>query len=310
MLRGFSLMVGREARLLFRSRTAGFGLLLLAAVAWLPPVAVGLRQGSLGFGSFSEIGPLALTTIGVLVPLIALLAGTDLLAGELEDGSLLPVLTLPIARTACVLGKWTGRAVLLSAGYCVAFATAALAVALLRGTAGLADYLTITLWGLALSLSCLSVGAALGASRGGRVKTFGASLVVWLVLVFLVDAALLATLVAGAPAGPESVGAHGHGELAPLRSVHDSSPDPHAHEAEAESEPIRSVSPWWMALDPVDLFRISAMAATSRLRTAIELAHPGLGGLRLWGPLVTGWVGWLAIPLLMAVLRMRRLDLA
>jgi len=310
MPHGFSLMIGREAKLLVRSRIAGLGFLLLAAVAWLPPLAVALRQGNLTLGSFSEIVPLALTTIGVLVPLIALLAGTDLLAGELEDGSLLPILTLPIARTTCVLGKWAGRAMLLSAGYCVAFATAILAIALVQGTDGLADYVVVVLWGLALSLSCLSVGAALGASRGGRVKTFGASLVAWLALVFLVDAALLAILIGGAPAGPESVGAHGHDELAPLHSVHDPSTRPHVHDAGAEPDPVGAVSPWWMALDPVDLFRISAMAATSRLRTGIELADPGLGGLRLWGPLLTGWAGWLAIPLLVAVFRMRRLDLA
>lgn len=310
MLRGVALMSGREARLVLRSRTAGVGLLLLLAVAWLPPLALGLRHGALGLGSFLEINPLTLTAVGVLVPLIALLAGTDLLAGELEDGSLLPVLMLPVSRTACVMGKWAGRALLLSAGYGAAFASSALAVAVLRGVDGLQDHLAIVLSGLALSLASLSVGAALGASRGGRVKTFGASLLVWLALVFLVDAALLTVLVAGAPRGPESVGAHGHDELAPLRSVHAPPPTARGDHARARSIPSRSASPWWMALDPVDLFRVTAMASTSRLRTAIELAYPGIDGSELWGPLITGWVAWLVIPLVAAVLRMRRLDLA
>jgi len=219
MLRGLLLTAGREVTLLRRNRAAGLSLLLLVAVAWLPPLMVPLRRGVLGLAAFPELTPLSLAVIGVVVPLIALLAGTDLLAGELEDGSLVPVLTLPITRSACLLGKYAGRSLLFSVGYGFAFASSAFTIATVSGVEGLGDYILVAACGLALSLSCLAVGAAIGASRGGRVKAFGASLVVWLLLVFVIDAALLAVLVAGAPAAPGSVGAHGHAELAPLRSI-------------------------------------------------------------------------------------------
>jgi len=310
MLRGLLLMARREARLLRRNRAAVFGLLLVVALAWLPPLAIALRQGVVGLASFSDVAPLTLAAIGVVMPLITLLAGTDLLAGELEDGSLVPLLTLGITRPACLLGKYAGRWLVFTAGYGLAFASSTLSIVALQGAEGLGDYVMVVASGLALSSCCLAIGAALGATRGGRVRAFGAALVAWLVLVFAIAAVLLAVLIAGAPAGPQSVGAHGHAELAPLRSVHDPAPssDPHArHMEETPAEPTASI--WWMTLDPVDLFRISAMAGASGLRARLELLRPKADDIGLWAPLLTGWLCWLAAPLLVAVLRIRRMDL-
>ena len=239
--------------------------MLLASVAWLPAILLPLRRGSLGVASFTEMLPLQIALEAVILPLLALLAGAELFAGELEDGSLAPALTLPISRRACFAGKCLGRAGTLAAAYLAAFATAGLAVAVTQGGTGWQDWAVVTAAGLLVSLSTGGIGAALGAGGSGRVRAFGAALVTWIVIVFALDALLLTIVVTLAPSPPTSIGEHGHGEVAAPGTempIH----DPHAREAEPERSKSSALSGRLMALSPVSLFRLTSLAASSELR--------------------------------------------
>jgi Cu-processing system permease protein len=304
------LVAGREVRLLRRRRAVRGALALLVAVAWLPPLVLPLRAGSLGLASFEESVVLTLALGAVVLPLLALLAGTDLLAGEIEDQTLTPVIVLPISRTAWLVGKFLGRARLLCGSYLAAFGSAAVVIWARRGAAGWQDYAVVVACGLLLCLVCGGVGAALGATAGGRVRAFGSALIVWLAMVFVLDVLLLAGTVALAPPPPSQAGTHGHTELAPPGRTMDISRGDHCeHGTIVPPEPPGpAAAVWLLALNPTDLFRVSAFVWSPSLRARLAAALPEAGSTAA-APLVGGWLVWLSVPPLVALWRFRRVAL-
>ncbi len=303
------LVARREIQLLSRSRATLGAAVLLGAVAWLPVILLPLHRGSLGIASFTEVLPLQIALEAVILALLALLAGAELFAGELEDGSLAPILTLPISRRACFAGKCLGRATTLGAVYFAAFASAGLAVVMTQGDTGWKGWAAVGGAGLLISLSAGAIGAVLGCAGRGRVRAFGAALVTWIVLVFALDALLLTLVVALAPPPPVSIGEHGHSEIATPRTatpIH----DPHAHEVEAEGPPSGSLSGQLMALSPVSLFRLTCLAASPELRPRLALAIPGGTGAGLWTTVIAGWLIWLLAPLAVGFRRFLRVNLS
>jgi Cu-processing system permease protein len=302
------LMARRELRLLRRSRATLGAVTLLASVAWLPAILPSLRQGTLGLASFADMLPLQIALEAVILPLLALLAGAELFAGELEDGSLVPILTLPISRRACFAGKCVGRVATLAVAHLAVFTSAGLAIVATRGSEGWRDWVVVTAAGLLVSLSTGGIGVAQGAAGTGRVRAFGAALVAWVVLVFALDALLLTLVVALAPPAPDNIGMRGHSEL-PAPRLEMPIRDPHAHEALPEGPKAGALSGWLMAASPVSLFRLTSLAASPGLRPRLALALPGQSTLGLWTTIVVGWSVWLAAPLTLGLRRFLRADL-
>jgi Cu-processing system permease protein len=302
------LVAGRELTLARRSRAFWSLLGLLATVAWLPPLLLPLRGGSLGMARFDEAALLALALGAVILPVMSLLAGADLFAGEMEDGTLVPVITLPISRGACFAGKYLGRTSALALAYFLAFGSAGLATAAVRGTEGASSFVSVAVGGLLLCLACAGVGIALGTSGHGRVRSLGAALLAWLVLVFAIDAVLLAALVALAPPPPAEVGMHGHSELGAADQT-SRAHDPAPQDGEGEDSQRGRLLPWLMVLDPVDLYRLGALEASPYLRDRLATGVPGAGRADLWLPIVIGWLLWLNVPPLVGLWRFRRASL-
>jgi ABC-type transport system involved in multi-copper enzyme maturation permease subunit len=287
-----ALVARRELVLLRRSRAGRAATLLMLAVAWLPPVLVALRAGRLDLASFAELTPLALAISGVLLPLLALVAGSAIFADEIEDRSLVPVLCLPVPRKAFFVGKLLGLG-LGSLGIAViAFGSVGAAVWSVRGAAGARDYLVVVLSGLLLAGTCLLIGAALGVGGKGRVRAYGAALLAWLILVFAIDALLLAIVLATAPPPPETVGLHGHAELS--LSTNGGTPD--------------LIGVAWMAVDPVSLFRWTSLTFSPELGARWRFA-PGSSPRSLTAILGLGWLLWMSVPAVIAWRRFRRLSL-
>jgi ABC-type transport system involved in multi-copper enzyme maturation permease subunit len=278
------LVARREGTLLKRSRAGRAAALLVLSVAWLPPMLVALRTGRLGIASFAELTPLALAISGVLLPLLALLAGCGLFAGEIEDRTLVPVLCLPVSRTAFYWGKVLGLGLVLGALAALAFGSAGAAVWALHGGDGARDYIVVSVAGMLLAASTFQIGAALGARGKGRVSAYGAALVTWLALVFALDAIVLAAILATAPPAPESVGHHGHEEL--------SSQELPDRGAEPEGGSVGAI---WMTVDPVSLFRWSALSFSPQLSARWRLA-PGSPGTGSAVPIGLAWLFWMVAP--------------
>lgn len=299
------LVARREWKLLCRSRAAAGAAALLFAIAWLPPLLLAARAGSLGLASFVDVAPLALAVAGVILPLLALLAGADLLAGEMQDGSLVPVLTLPISRGACYAGKIAGLASMLGVAYAAAFGSAMVAMFAAHGSVGLADYGVVVMAGFLLSLCCLGIGVALAAGGRGRVRAYMAALAMWMLLVFAVDAVLLTAVVALAPPAPEQIGQHGHDELAGAGNA-----DSAAAAGDSPTQDTGALSAWIMLLDPVDLFRLSVLQTGPRLRSQWAMTGLDAGGYTPWLRLLCGWLLWAAIPVAFGLRRFRGAALA
>jgi ABC-type transport system involved in multi-copper enzyme maturation permease subunit len=282
----------RETRILRRTRAGRFAAVLIFALAWLPPLLVSARSGRLGLASFEETAPLTLALLGVLVPLLALLAGCGLFANEIEDRSIVPVLTAPVSRRVCAAGKLLGLGSVLGAVYAAAFLSVAAAISSLTGARGARDFLAIVVSGALLGTSCLLVGAALGASGRGRVRAFGSALVCWLLLVFALDGLLLASVLATSPPPPASVGHHGHSEL------------------QSELSEVTSNAPHvlLLAAAPVDLFRLSVFTFAPELGAPWrELTHESATLTAI--ALGFGWLLWLLAPAAAVLYRFRRLAL-
>jgi ABC-type transport system involved in multi-copper enzyme maturation permease subunit len=282
---------------------------LLVTIAWLPTLLVPLRRGSLGVASFEEIGLLTLTLAAILLPFLGLLVGADLMAGEIEDGTLVPLITLPISRTACLAGKALGRGTLLITAHVASYGSVAAAVTLTQGTNGWRDYVAVVGGGLLLLFVCGVVGTALGCSRRGRIGVFASALLAWVVLVFVLDALLLTALVALAPPAPAEVGVRGHGELALHHHAGVSdSPQHTLHTERTESQ--NRLLPWIAAVNPVQLFRLTTLSLSLDLKADLWVSSlSGGSDYVTWFTLAAGWLCWLFIPAYIGLRRFGRIRL-
>ncbi|MBI2820192.1 MAG: ABC transporter permease subunit [Acidobacteria bacterium] len=303
------LVARREVRLVWRRRGTWGVMALLITVAWSPALLVPLRRGSLGVASFEEIGLLTLTLAAILLPLLGLLAGADLMAGEIEDATLVPLVTLPISRTSCFAGKVLGRGTLLLTAYLTSYGSVAAAVTLLQGTNGWSDYTAAVTGGLLLLFACGAVGTALGCSRRGRIGVFGSALLAWVVLVFALDALLLTALIALAPPPPTEIGVRGHSELTLHHQTKLSDSTERAERTEG-TESQNRLLPWIAAVNPVQLFRLTALGFSPDLKADLWAA-PLSGGsdYATWSSLAAGWLCWLFIPAFIGLRRFRRIRL-
>lgn len=173
--------------------------LLLAALALTLALLGSAPTGTVGVGALSvTIVSLSSLTI-FLVPLIALLIAHDAIAGELDRGTLLLLLSYPVARWQVLLGKFIGHLAILSFATLVGYGAAGLALAF---TSPVAEAGATTAFATMVGTSVLlgAVFVALGylvstAVRDPRTAA-GLAIGLWLFFVLLYDMALLGTLVA------------------------------------------------------------------------------------------------------------------
>src|SRR5579885_3328000 len=305
--KAIQLIARREVLLMVRGRVWRRILALMATVAFLPPLLLSLRSGSLGLAGFRASVALAFSEVAL--PLIGLLVGADALAGESEDATLIPLAALPVSRAAIFFGKLAGRAIVVAAAYAAVFGIAAAAILALQGSAGWRDYAAVGAAGLALTLVCVGIGIALGRTGRGRTRVFAAALVAWVVMVFGLDAIILAALVAFAPRPPEDAGSHGYGEMAAqmeMMKLHELDYDASAAGAANAPSP-QNPARWLMVLDPVDLFRFTVISTSPTLEAQSKswIGDCSPGAL----PMGLAWTGWLVMPLGLAMRRLRNADL-
>jgi len=165
---------------------AAGGLVLLALTQLLAPLAMGE-----GLRLTVDLGLSAITLLGMLV---ILLAGTSLVAKEIERRTIYNLLSRPIARPAYLVGKWVGltatlwtTVALLGAGLATLLALrghaghlASLAQALLLAGLELSILTALAVLFSALSTPALSALYTLGAFLAGQwsddLRTFAAKL--------------------------------------------------------------------------------------------------------------------------------------
>ncbi|MFD1697351.1 ABC transporter permease [Roseibium aestuarii] len=171
---------------------AGFSL-ALALLGSAPAGPLGIDRMTVTVASLASLSV-------YLVPLIALLLAFDAVAGEIDRGTLLLLLSSPLSRAEFLLGKCVGHFCVLSLSLGIGYGlTAALLWSSGEGEmAGLLDFARLIGTSTLLGLAFLAIGYVLSASVRQASTAAALAIVAWLALVVLYDLALLGLLVSGA----------------------------------------------------------------------------------------------------------------
>jgi Cu-processing system permease protein len=169
--------------------------LLLATLALTLTFLGSAPTGNVGASALDVI-VVSLSSLSVfLVPLIALLISHDAIVGEAERGTLLLLLSYPLARFQVIAGKFIGHLAILAFATFIGYGAAALALGL-GGSAGLVAGWPAFVLLIGSSVLLGAVFIAIGYLVSDRGTAGGIAVGVWLVFVLVYDMALLGLLVA------------------------------------------------------------------------------------------------------------------
>ena len=181
-----------------RNRWVAAAIILLGTTA-LALLLVGSAPGGTIRAGALDVSVVSLTSLSVyLLPLIALLLSFDALVGEFERGTMLLLLTYPVARWQVVMGKFLGHMMILSTAVAVGYGGAAGITVLFtdNGVEGWQAYVAMMGSTLLLGAVFIGLGYLVSVLVRERSTAAGAAVVLWLIFVVLYDLALLGLLLA------------------------------------------------------------------------------------------------------------------
>ncbi len=255
---------------------------VLAATLLLAGLSLSLTL--LGSAPTGHVGASALDVVIVslssltifLLPLIALLISHDAIVGEMERGTMILLLSYPVARSQVVLGKFCGHVAILGFATLVGYGAAAAALLASGATIPPQSWPAFSAM-LGTSVLLGAVFVALGYAVSSLVRqrgtAAGIAIGIWLLLVLVFDMALLGLLVVD------------QGRFI-----------------------TAGVLDTLLLLNPTDLYRLSNLTGTNVSQFA------GMAGLTAsaghsFGVLITAMVAWVALPLGLAILAFSRREL-
>jgi Cu-processing system permease protein len=180
----------RDARrnrwfILYAAAFAGLAL----ALAWLALSGV----GTYGLAGFGRTGASLINLVLLIIPLMGLTLGALSLAGERENGTLVYLMTQPLAQGEMLLGKFLGLAIAILVALVLGFGLSGLLIAWQGGVTQAGDYLTLVVLAFVLATASLSLGFLISAAVARSATAVGLALFVWLLLVFFGDLGLMGT---------------------------------------------------------------------------------------------------------------------
>ena len=223
--------------------------------------------------------PLAVVVVSLasltifLVPLIALLLSFDAIVGEQERGTLMLLLSYPVARWQVVVGKALGQVCILGIATLLGYGIAAGALAMGNETGGLAwnAFAMMVLTSVMLGASFVSMGVLASTLVRERATAAGLAVGAWLFFVLLYDTALLGILV--------------------------------ADQGQRVTQGVLDVL---LLLNPADVYRIFNMTASDGVAIYSGLAGPGNAAPLPPGVLFAVLAAWVVAPLALAIFAFRR----
>lgn len=181
-----------------RNRRVVATTLLMAGLALTLALLGSAPTGTVGVDALSvTIVSLSSLTI-FLVPLIALLIAHDAIAGELDRGTLLLLLSYPVARWQVLLGKFAGHVTILAVATLIGYGAAGLALSYANPAAwtAVAAFATMVATSVLLGAAFVALGYLVSTAVRDPRTAAGLAIGLWLVFVLLYDMALLGILVA------------------------------------------------------------------------------------------------------------------
>jgi Cu-processing system permease protein len=156
----------------------------------------------------TKISSLAVTVVSLaslsifFIPLIALLLTYDSIVGEAERGTLILLLSYPVARWQVIVGKFCGALILLSLAIALGYGSAGIAISLTAETAfteqAWSSFAKLLLSSVLLGAVFLSLGFLISTSLRERGTAAAAAIGSWIFFVLLYDMGLLGLLASGA----------------------------------------------------------------------------------------------------------------
>lgn len=296
-MRHVSAVAAKEFSDRFRS-----GWVLACVVVWLGAIGLtslfGLVQiGHIGVQGYERTVISLLNLVQYFVPLLALLVGHDLIAGEREERTLPLLLSTGLTRTRLLLGKFLGACLTLAVPLALGFAIAGTAIGLAARDNGIGPFLRLAFSGLGLGLVFVGVGLMISTLCRSRVQALVIALLAWCMAIFVFDLVALGVLISTkAPVAAQEI------EVACEATHINAGADLHsAFETSAKGpdapKPRSSqASLSWLLLNPVDLFRAINLSKQTNLHVPIS-ATAAMAAF------------WLAVPFGISIWKLRRLDL-
>lgn len=197
-MRNVLIVALKEIQEALRNRWVLATTLLLAALALSLTFLGSTPTGHVGVRAL-DVVIVSLSSLTIfLLPLIALLISHDAIVGEMERGTMLLLLSYPIARWQVLLGKFAGHLMVLAFATLLGYGAAAGALVATGAT------IDAESWGafaamigssILLGAVFIAIGYLVSALVGSRAAAAGAAIGIWLLFVLIYDMALLGFLV-------------------------------------------------------------------------------------------------------------------
>ena len=187
----------KEVHQAVRNRWVLAATLLLAGLALSLTFLGSAPTGSVGVRAL-DVVIVSLSSLTIfLIPLIALLISHDAIVGDMERGTMLLLLSYPVARWQVLLGKFLGHLAVLAFATCLGYGLAAVAL-IASGSSinndSLAAFAAMIGASVLLGAVFVAIGYLVSALARDRGTAAGVCVGLWLLLVLIYDMALLGLL--------------------------------------------------------------------------------------------------------------------
>jgi Cu-processing system permease protein len=277
-LRTLRLCARQELVLAARSRWTQLFAIVFGGLALIVAAAGYVLSGGSGIQDFSRTAASLMQLVLLLVPLTALVMGVLTLTPEKGSAELL--FAQPLARSDALLGSLLGLFQALVAAQSLGFGAAGLVIFARAGSDGLPGFAMVWAGSVVLTAVFLALAALVAAGQFGRrrVRALAAALVIWFVLALLADVVAL---------GAASLLRSGHASRLLILSV--------------LLNPIGAVRTGaLLAIEGTAAFGAASLALLRFTNGAGGAAAAVAGSLLLW----------IAVPTILAVRRLSRIDIA
>jgi len=187
----------KEIHQAIRNRWVLASTLLLAGLALSLTFLGSAPTGSVGVRAL-DVVIVSLSSLTIfLIPLIALLISHDAIVGDIERGTMLLLLSYPVARWQVLLGKFIGHLAVLAFATCLGYGIAAAALIATGsriGSDSLAAFAAMIGSSVLLGAVFVAIGYLVSALVRDRGTAAGVCIGLWLLLVLIYDMALLGVL--------------------------------------------------------------------------------------------------------------------
>jgi Cu-processing system permease protein len=191
------IVAAKEVHQAVRNRWVLAATLLMASLALSLAFLGSAPTGTVGVRAL-DVVVVSLSSLTIfLVPLIALLISHDAIVGDMERGTMLLLLSYPVARWQVLFGKFLGHLIVLAFATCLGYG---LAVGALMATGSGVDLDSLMAFAAMIGSSVLlgavfvAVGYLVSAFSRDRGTAAGICIGLWLLLVLIYDMALLGAL--------------------------------------------------------------------------------------------------------------------